>query len=755
MNSTDYQTLLIHPYAEKSYLDYAMAVVTHRALGQVEDGKKPVQRRILFAMHDMGLTHAAKPRKCAAMVGEVLGKYHPHGDASVYDALVRMAQPFTLRYPLIEGQGNFGSRDGDAAAAMRYTEARLTPVASLLLSELDAGTADFIPNYDGSHTEPNRLPARLPFLLLNGAIGIAVGMACDLPPHNLREVAAAAIAVLQNPDVSVDELLDLMPGPDFPTGGQLISSRSEIRAAYGTGRGLLRLRARWKKEELARGQWQLVVTEFPYQVSAKKVLEEIEVLTNPQPRPGKKTLDQQQINLKQVALEFLEKVADESGKEDDVRLVISPRSSKLNPDELMAFLLANTSLEQSVSVNNTAIGLDGRPATKDLKTLLSEWVAYRVETVTRRTRHSLDGILRRIHLLEGRMAVYLNVDEVIQVIRNADNPAADLMAKFALTKVQADDILEMRLRQLARLDGIKVEKELAASRVEQARLETLLADSSAMRQLIVGEITADAEKFGDDRRTLIQEEARTTTQPVVVDEPVTIILSKNLWIRAKSGHDLPEDSISYRAGDSQMFVLPARTTESIYFLDNLGRAYSVAVSALPTGRGDGAPLTAFIELQPGARIMHAIAGSSEESFLFAGQNGYGFRAPLKALLSRQKAGKAFLTLEEGELPLPPVPARPGYVVCGSSGGKLLAFPVEEVKTLDKGGKGVQLMVLDDGLISHLTCTPEPRYTGWARIGDKRLPVDIAGDDWSRHCLHRARKGAFLPKHAVLESDRPT
>lgn len=759
MTDKSYQThdsLIIHPYAEDAYLDYAMSVVTQRALGQTEDGKKPVQRRILYAMQDMGLDHTAKPRKCAAVVGEVLGKYHPHGDSSVYDALVRMAQPFTLRYPLIDGQGNFGSRDGDSAAAMRYTEARLTAVASLLLTELGAGTVDYTPNYDGSQMEPRRLPARLPFLLLNGAMGIAVGMACELPPHNLREIAAAAIAVIENPDITTDQLLDIVPGPDFPTGAQLISSRSEILAAYESGRGLLRARAVWKKEELARGQWQIVVTELPYQKSAKMVLEEVEALTNPQPPQGKKTITPQQANLKQIGLNLLEKVTDESGKDAAVRLVIVPRSSKQTPEETMAFLFANTSLETSVAVNNTAIGLDGRPGTKGLKTLLTEWARYRFQTVRRRTQHELDVVTKRIHILEGRMLVYRSVEEVIKTIRESDNPKSELMDKFALTETQAEDILEMRLRQLARLDGFKFEQELTDARKEQERLTVLLSSETAMNKLIVKEIKSDSDRFGDERRTLVKAEARASTAVAarnVPDEPVTVIVSKNLWVRVRQGHEVDEATLAYKAGDDKLAVVKTRTTQTVLFLDSQGRAYSVQVSDIPAGRGDGVPLTTLIDVQDGAKVLFCLADNPDSNYLFSGQNGYGFIAPLKSLVARPKAGKAFLTLDDGELPVSPVviPAgAAGFVACGSTEGKMLCFPVSEVKTLEKGGKGVVLMSLEaDGKLSGVAYFDAAPFKAQIELGGRIAPIAFNQEDLEKYTLHRARKGALLPKKGVL------
>lgn len=754
-NTSPDDRLIIDLYAKKSYLDYAVAVVTGRALGQVEDGQKPVQMRILYAMHDMGLSHTAKARKCAAMVGEVLGKYHPHGDQSVYDALVRMAQPFTLRYPLIEGQGNFGSRDGDRAAAMRYTEARLSPIASLLLSELGSGTVDFQPNYDGSWQEPSLLPARLPMLLLNGASGIAVGMACELPSHNLREIAEAAVAVIQNPDITTDQLLDIVPGPDFATGAQLISSRAEILSAYESGRGNLRARAVWKKEELAKGNWQIVITELPYQVSAVGVSLQVEVLTNPQLKAGKKVLDQQQANLKAVSLNLLEKVRDESGKDAGVRLVVVPRSSKQTPEETMAFLFANTSLETSVPVNNTCIGLDGNPRPKGLKALISEWAEFRHTTVRRRTQYELDKVQARLHLLEGRLAVYADVDSVVATIRNADDPKSDLMTKFLLSEIQAEDILEMRLRQLARLEGFKLEKEAEDCKKEELRLQTLLASKVAMDKLIIKEIIADSDKFGDDRRTLIKSEVRASAlvaTRAVPDEAVTIIVSKGLWIRARSGHDVDEATITYKTADEKLAIVKTRTTQTILFLDSAGRAYSVQASDIPNGRGDGVPLTTLIDVQDGAKVQYCLADHPDQPYLFSGKNGYGFVAQLKALVARPKAGKAFQTLEAGEEPMKPVripSTTEGFVACGSSEGKMLCFPVNEVKALDKG-KGVMLMGLDDTeTLSGITYFDAVPFTGQIELKGQVGAITFGKADMEKYLGRRSRKGALLPKKGLL------
>ncbi|MET0311084.1 MAG: DNA topoisomerase IV subunit A, partial [Burkholderiaceae bacterium] len=524
-------------YAQRAYLEYALSVVKGRALPDVCDGQKPVQRRILYAMDRMGLrfsgANGAKPVKSARVVGDVLGRFHPHGDQASYDALVRMAQDFSQRYPLIDGQGNFGSRDGDGAAAMRYTEARLSRITSLLLDELDEGTVDFIPHYDGSTQEPKQLPARLPFTLLNGASGIAVGLATEIPSHNLREIADACVALIKTPKLTDDELFALVPGPDYPGGGQIISSAGDIADAYRTGRGSMKVRARWKIEDLARGQWQMVVNELPPGVSAQKVLEEIEELTNPKVKAGKKALSQDQTQLKQTVLAVLDTVRDESSKDAAVRLVLEPKTSRISQQELITTLLAHTSLESSAPVNLTMVGIDGRPVQKSLRQMLQEWIDFRHITVQRRSQHRLDKVLDRIHILEGRQLVLLNIDKVIAIIRGSDEPKAALIEAFRLSERQAEDILEIRLRQLARLEAIKIEQELKELREEQKKLEEILGSPSILRRLMVKEIEADAKTFEDPRRTLIQADKRAVAEVRVVDEPVTVVVSEKGWVRAQ------------------------------------------------------------------------------------------------------------------------------------------------------------------------------------------------------------------------------
>ena len=591
--SDDGSSLTLAHYAERAYLEYALSVVKGRALPDVCDGQKPVQRRILYSMERMGLsfTTASGPKavKSARVVGDVLGRFHPHGDQAAYDALVRMAQDFSQRYPLIDGQGNFGSRDGDGAAAMRYTEARLAPITRLLLDEIDEGTVDFVPNYDGSTQEPRQLPARLPFVLLNGASGIAVGLATEVPSHNLREVAAAAVALLKNEKLSDEELFSHLPGPDYPGGGQLISSPEDIQAAYRSGRGSLKLRARWKIEDLARGQWQLVVTELPHGTSSQKVLEEIEELTNPKIKAGKKALTAEQQQLKASILAVLDGVRDESSKDAPVRLVFEPKSRTVEQQELITQLLAHTSLESSASINMTMIGADGRPTQKSLRQILTEWLGYRMATVERRTRHRLDKVLDRIHVLEGRQLVLLNIDEVIRIIRNSDEPKAALIERFKLSDRQAEDILEIRLRQLARLEAIKIEQELKSLREEQQKLQDILDNPSVLKRTVVKEIEGDAKTYGDERRTLIQEEKKAVAEIKVVDEPVTVIVSTKGWVRALKGHDIAATALQFKAGDGLLASFACRSVETLLVFGSPsggdGRVYSVAVSSLPGGRG--------------------------------------------------------------------------------------------------------------------------------------------------------------------------
>ncbi|MEM5401299.1 MULTISPECIES: DNA topoisomerase IV subunit A [Paraburkholderia] len=752
-------TLTLGHYAERAYLDYAVSVVKGRALPDVCDGQKPVQRRILFAMNEMGLGDNAKPVKSARVVGDVLGKYHPHGDQSAYDALVRLAQDFSMRYPLIDGQGNFGSRDGDGAAAMRYTEARLTPIAKLLLDEIDMGTVDFMPNYDGSFQEPKTLPARLPMLLLNGASGIAVGLATEIPSHNLREVASAAVAMIRNPKLSHAEIMERLPGPDFPGGGQIISSDAEIAAAYESGRGSLKVRARWKIEELARGQWQLVVTELPPNTSGQKVLEEIEELTNPKLKLGKKTLTPEQLQSKQTMLALLDAVRDESGKDAPVRLVFEPKTSRIDQAEFVNSLLANTSLESNASLNLVMIGADGRPRQKGISEILGEWIGFRFATVTRRTQHRLTKVDDRIHILEGRMIVFLNIDEVIRIIRESDEPKSALMSAFGLSERQAEDILEIRLRQLARLEKIKIEKELAELREEKAKLEELLANDASMKRLIVKEIESDAKQYGDDRRTLIQQEKRASFEARVVDEPVTVVVSQKGWVRALKGHGLDTQGFTFKAGDGLYAAFQCRTPDTLIAWGSNGRVYSVSIANLPGGRGDGVPVTSLIELEAGTHLLHYFAANAEQQLLLASSNGFGFIAKIGDMVSRVKAGKAFMTIDEGCVPLAPMPMLPDalQVACLSSGGRLLVFGLDEMKTLSGGGRGVTLMQLDDNekLVQALAISAAGVVLVGTGRGGKATEDLMAGAVLAPQIGKRARKGrAPDSKLKVVTGMRP-
>ena len=737
-------------YAQRAYLEYALSVVKGRALPDVCDGQKPVQRRILYAMQRMGLGHgssgAPKPVKSARVVGDVLGRFHPHGDQAAYDALVRMAQDFSQRYPLIDGQGNFGSRDGDGAAAMRYTEARLAKITTLLLDEIDEGTVDFIANYDGSTEEPRQLPARLPFTLLNGASGIAVGMATEIPSHNLREVANACVAMVKNPRLSDEELLTYLPAPDFPGGGQIISGAADIAQAYRTGRGSLKVRARWVIEDLARGQWQLVVTELPPGVSTQRVLEEIEEITNPKVKTGKKALSADQTQLKASTLAVLDVVRDESGKEAAVRLVFEPKTRTVSQEELITQLLAHTSLETSSSINLTMVGIDGKPVPKSLRTMLFEWVTFRQSTIVKRSENRLSKVLDRIHILEGRQLVLLNIDEVIAIIRQSDDPKEALMLRFKLSERQAEDILEIRLRQLARLEAIKIEQQLArleANKIEQelsklrddqARLEDILNNPSSLKRLMIKEIETDAKAFGDERRTLIQEEKRAVAEIKVVDEPLTVVVSDKGWVRTRTGHGHAADVFAFKAGDTLRDTYECRSVDTLIVLGSNGRTYSLSVSALPGGRGDGQPITTLIELEAGTQVAHYMAGPGDAGFVLSTTDGYGFVAQIQDMVSRQKAGKAFINVPDGVGVNAPSPlliqqvteagtqgVMATHVACASVGGRILTFELTELKHMPKGGRGLMLIDLvdKDVLAGAAAFTRSVLITGIGRGGKVR------------------------------------
>lgn len=771
-DSSDDSQLNLATYAQRAYLEYALSVVKGRALPDVCDGQKPVQRRILYSMSRMGLgfsgNSGAKPVKSARVVGDVLGRFHPHGDQAAYDALVRMAQDFSQRYPLIDGQGNFGSRDGDGAAAMRYTEARLAKITSLLLDEIDEGTVDFVPNYDGSTEEPRQLPARLPFTLLNGASGIAVGLATEIPSHNLKEVAEACVALIKNPKLTDDELMTLVPGPDYPGGGQIISPAQDIADAYRTGRGSMKVRARWKIEDLARGQWQLIVTELPPGVSTQKVLEEIEELTNPKVKAGKKALTQEQTQLKASILAVLDAVRDESSKDAAVRLVFEPKTSRIGQQELITALLAHTSLETSSSINLTMVGLDGKPVQKSLRQMLQEWIDFRQQTVQRRSQHRLTKVQDRIHILEGRQLVLLNIDEVIAIIRQSDEPKAALIERFRLSERQAEDILEIRLRQLARLEAIKIEQELSNLRDEQKKLEEILGSPAALRRLMIKEIEADTKQFADARRTLIQAEKKAVAEVKIVDEPVTVVVSQKGWVRARSGHGHDAASFAFKAGDGLYGTFECRTVDTLLAFGSNGRVYSVAVAMLPGARGDGQPLTTLIELESGTQLLHYFAGAPAAWLLLSGSGGYGFLATVENMISRQKAGKAFISLGEGEVVCRPspanVPAPAGtvpdgvylpatHVACVSASRRVLTFEITELKPMAGGGRGLMLMDLDskDSLAGAAAYTRSVRITGTFRDKEREEVLEIRTLNNARAARGRKGKdGSFVFKPTTVE-----
>ena len=760
-------SLPLGKYASTQYLQYAVATVKDRALPRLGDGQKPVQGRILYSMWVANTLAGTKRTKSAAVVGEVLKTFHPHGDQSVYQALVRMSQEFTMRYPLIDGEGNFGSRDGDEAAAYRYTEARLTRLAEVLLSEVDQGTVDFVPNYDGTKQEPAILPARLPMILLNGASGIAVGMATEIPSHNLNEVANAAVAMISDPELSVAGLMKHIKGPDFPGGAQIITPRAELKDAYATGRGSVRVRARWNIERLARGQWQMVVYELPPGTSAKKVLEEIGSISDPQPRPGRKSLTPEQTREKQLVLSMLDtgerSVRDESDRQHPVRLVFEPKTSKIDETEFINLLLAKTSLETNVPINLVMVGLDGRPTGKNLREVIAEWIKFRFATVTRRTRHRLEQVLDRIHVLEGRMLVLLNVDKVIKIIRNADNPKADLIKAFKLSERQADDILDMRLRQLAKLEHIKVEQELKDLQKEQKGLEKILKDRKSLEDLVVSEIEDDVKTFGDKRRTRIEESEKAVIETPIIDEPVTVIFSKKGWVRARQGWEVDPATLSFKEGDGLSALIKCRTVEPVIFLDSKGRAYSVEASQLPPARGDGVPASSLVEVQEGAHILHCLGGKPETPVLVASSGGYGFLSKIADMISNRKAGREFMTLEESDTPIAPFvyeESAGNFVAAVSEGGRLLLFAIAELKYQPRG-RGTIVMGLDEvDRLFAVAVSDQPRLIvrGVNRNGKEKELV-LEKDKLTHHVLKRARMGRVLPEKlkptALVVPAKPT
>jgi topoisomerase-4 subunit A len=733
------ETAPIEQHASHAYLGYAVSTVKARALPEIADGLKPVQRRILFAMN--GSTTFAK---CARYVGDVLGRFHPHGDSSTYEALVHLAQPFSMRYPLIDGQGNFGSRDGDAPAAYRYTEARLSRYAELMLAEIGEGTVDFVKNYDGKFEEPALLPARLPFGLLNGSFGIPVGFSTRIPSHNLKEVAAAAAHVIRHPRAKIDDILEQLPGPDFPGGGQLISPPEEIRQAYESGRGSLLLRCKWERENLARGQWRIVVTELPHGVSVRQVMEEIEALANPRPGLGKKEVTQEQRRMKQFILDQVEGVRDESDRRSKLRLVIEPRSSRQNPEEMMAALLVHTSLESRYAVNLTWLGLDGLPETKGIVEVLREWGDFRVNTVRRRTQYRLDRVQERIEIVEGRLAAYAKIDEVIKIIRaSEDQPAAKeaLRKKYKLTERQAEDIVNLRLGQLTRLDGIRLSEEKKSLEASRKALKTLLGDDKELKKLVVRELAEDAKQYGDERRTLIKTAERAQVERTVVEEPLTVILSKKGWIRARTGHSLDVSTLTFKEGDALLQTLECRTTDTVTVLAASGKTFSISAADVPSGRGDGAPVNTLVNSSSDAIVWMA-SGDPARRLLMNSSAGVGFVCKLGDLASKTRQGKDFFAVSEGAAARPPATLGEGkYVAVLSSDSRLLVFELAEIPERPNGGVGVQLIALPEGISLADVASSDGKSLAVSGIKRKnRAVAALDAKQIAEHIGKRAQRG---------------
>lgn len=743
---TDCDELTLAYFASRAYLEYAISVVKGRALPDVCDGMKPVQRRILYAMKRLGLNPDVKTVKSARVVGEVLGKYHPHGDSAAYDAMVRLAQDFTMRYPLVQGQGNFGSADGDGAAAMRYTEVRLSKYADLLLGELDKGTVKFIPNYDGTHKEPVLLPARLPVLLLNGSSGIAVGMATEIPSHNLTEVGEAAIEVIRNPEITTDELLEIVKGPDFPGGAQVISSASDIKNVYRSGYGNLQVRATYHFEELSRGQWQLVFDSVPYKVSVMKVMSELEALTNPKAPQGKKSLTAKQQQDKQLIMNVMSGMRDESSAEAPVRLVIDPKSKSIDREELVSTILSKTSLETSCKFNLVVIGIDGKPRQKGLKDILSEWVSFRLRTVRARSQTSLNEAEARIHTLEGRLIVLVDIEEVIRIIRGADDPKKELMTHFGLSDTQAEDILEIKLRQLASLDEVKLRKELEKLRNEAERLRGLLTDEKKLRREVTKEIRQDIDTYGDERRTLIEEAKGASIAKQVIDEPVTVIVSEKGFLRSRQGHGFDARAMNFKLGDKYRCSMECRSVDNLYILSNTGRIYSIPVSSLPSARGEGTHVSAFVQFQDGDVPFDYICGAPDTVLLFTSDAAMGFFCKMSDLAVRQRGGKSFFILD-GAKPLPVQVCTPltGWIAALSSSGRLVVFTTDELRALSSGGKGTTIMALQDNekLVAAVPISPNGVVVVGKGRGGKIQELLVGPRSIEDYRTRRGRKGRFV------------
>ncbi len=727
----NYEQLPLKDFAEKAYLDYSMYVILDRALPHIGDGLKPVQRRIVYAMSELGLNALAKYKKSARTVGDVLGKYHPHGDSACYEAMVLMAQDFSYRYPLIDGQGNWGSPDDPKSfAAMRYTESRLTAYAQTLLSELGQGTVDWSDNFDGSMKEPVLLPARLPNVLLNGTMGIAVGMATDIPPHNLREVVGACVQLLEVPDTSLDVLLNYVKAPDYPTHAEIITSADDIKTMYATGHGSIKMRAKYEMEE-----HHIVITALPHQVSGAKLLEQVAA------------------QMLAKKLPMIEDLRDESDHENPTRLLIIPKSKRIDTASVMSHLFATTDLEKNYRVNMNMIGLNGKPVVKNLREVLVEWLQFRTETVRRRLQHRLDKVLARLHILDGLLIAYLNIDEVIAIIREHDQPKPVLMALFAISDIQADAVLDLKLRHLAKLEEVQIRGEQDALEKERQALEKTLGSKRLLNRLIKKELERDAEKYGDDRRSpLVTRDVSHAldTTALIANEPLTVILSQKGWIRAAKGHDIEVQSLNYRSGDKYLDSAKARSTQPTYVLDSMGRVYTISTHDLPSARSQGEPLTGRLKPQAGSLFTHVFAGQADDWYLLVSNAGYGFRIQLKDLQSKNKAGKAAITLPKGAQALAPllIENETDLVAVATLQGRLLVFSVQELPALSKGkgNKLIQIPTADlnsgeDAVVSVCTFAE----TGSVKIISGKRHVTLKPNDIAAYSASRAKRGSALPR----------
>ncbi|MEJ2509113.1 MAG: DNA topoisomerase IV subunit A [Gammaproteobacteria bacterium] len=726
------ERLPLKEFTEKAYLDYSMYVILDRALPHIGDGLKPVQRRIIYAMSELGLNAASKYKKSARTVGDVLGKFHPHGDSACYEAMVLMAQSFSYRYPLVDGQGNWGSADDPKSfAAMRYTEARLSHFAELLLSEVAQGTVDWAPNFDGTLDEPALLPARVPHVLLNGTTGIAVGMATDIPPHNLREVASACIRLLEEPKATVAELCEHVKGPDYPTDAEIITPRADLVRMYETGGGSVRMRARYDREN-----GDIIITALPHQASPARILEQI---------AG-------QMNAKKLPM--VADLRDESDHENPTRLVIVPRSNRVDVEALMAHLFATTDLERTYRVNMNVIGLDGRPQVKNLRDMLSEWLDFRLQTVRRRLQFRLDKVTQRLHILDGLLIAYLNIDEVIAIIRNEDKPKPALMERFGLSEAQAEAILELKLRHLAKLEEMKIRGEQKDLAEEREFLEKTLGSTRRMKTLVRKELQAAAEEFGDERRSPLMERAAAQAldeTELISAEPVTVVLSQRGWVRTAKGHEVDAASLNYKSGDAYLQAARGRSNQLAVFIDSTGRTYAVPAHTLPSARGQGEPLTGRLNPPDGATFAGVMFGDPEQLFLLASDAGYGFVAKLEDLYTRNKSGKAVLKVPKGARVLPPVPVgdmETEWVAAASNEGRLLIHPIEELPQLARG-KGVKIISIP----SARAAKHEEYVCAITVLGEEDRLIAYSGkrhttlkeEDQAHYAGERGRRGNKLPR----------